>query len=84
MDFDILMLQIDRASMLYPDGEATRMLSRITESADYEEFNERVLNIPEDCHLKKIRLRSAPQLRTIKVSGINNALESLLVYRNSI
>uniref|UniRef100_A0A182FHB8 Uncharacterized protein n=1 Tax=Anopheles albimanus TaxID=7167 RepID=A0A182FHB8_ANOAL len=78
------MLQINRASMLYPDGEVTKMMKNITFSAQYDEFNDRVLRIPGDCHLKGIRILSARRLRAIRVSGINSALEVLEVDKSAI
>ncbi|XP_035790252.1 phospholipase A2 inhibitor-like [Anopheles albimanus] len=73
------MLHVTLPSMLYPDGEVTRMLSRVTSEATYKVYYEKVLRIPADCHLELIRVIAAPRLRTIKVYGINNVLKRLLV-----
>uniref|UniRef100_A0A2M4CKW0 Putative leucine-rich repeat protein n=1 Tax=Anopheles darlingi TaxID=43151 RepID=A0A2M4CKW0_ANODA len=84
IEFDLLMLQVDRLSMLYPDGEITRMLNRITQSVLYKIYYDKILRIPADSQLKAIEMKSAPQLRTIKVLGRNNALESLNVNKCAI
>uniref|UniRef100_A0A182FH64 Leucine rich immune protein (Coil-less) n=1 Tax=Anopheles albimanus TaxID=7167 RepID=A0A182FH64_ANOAL len=65
--------------MLYPDGEVTRMLSRVTSEATYKVYYEKALRIPADCHLELILVFAAPRLQTIKVYGINNVLKRLLV-----